>query len=288
MDTINDNVDVEADVKDSFESEIDPEIETEARTMGWLPKDQFKGKLDQWVDAPQFVERGQQVMPLLLANNKRLQKELLTRDNKIATLAEQLNNATSAIQKLEKHYSEFNKKAIGNAKIQLKAELKQAREDNDLDAELDIKEKLDELNAASASVQADEVILEKKPAPQLSPEFKDWQSKNDWFGVDAKKTKAITRIAEDLRDEGSTLTGVDFLDECLKILDSQKSQQKSVVSKVDAASRGGHSTNRKTFSDLPSEAKQACRDDTADLVGPDKRFKTAKEWEDYYASVYYS
>ncbi|MBT9139120.1 MAG: hypothetical protein DDT31_01701 [Syntrophomonadaceae bacterium] len=134
------------------------------------------------------------------------------------------------------------------------------------------------------------MILEKKPAPQLSPEFKEWQAKNDWFGTDAKKTKVITRIAEDLRDEGSTLTGTEFLDECLRILDMQntKTQKSTLVSKVESSTSGVRSTGRKTFSDLPPEAKQACRDDADDLVGSDKRFKTAKEWEDYYASTYFS
>lgn len=278
------------------ETGIDPQIETEARNMGWLPKDQFKGNPDQWVDADEFVERGKHVMPLLLANNKRLQRELLTRDEKIATLAQQLNGATSAIEKIEKHYTEANKRAVENAKLQLKNELKEARANNDVDAEFEIRDKLDQLNAASDKAEEQSAATPTKApadAPKLSPEFVAWQARNEWFGVDVKKTKAITRIGEDLRDEGNTLTGVEFLDECVRVLNEReapapKKSEEAPVSKVDAPYRGGRSTGRKSFADLPSEAKQACREDAEDLVGKGKRFGTMKEWEDHYTNIYFS
>lgn len=269
------------------------EVETEARNMGWLPKEQFKGNPDHWVDAAEFVERGKHVMPLLLANNKRLQRELLTRDQQIATLAQQLNGATSAIEKLERHYTEANRRAVENAKIQLKAELKEARANNDVDAEFEIRDKLDELNKATDKAEA----ANPQPAkpsnnPELSPEFKEWQSRNDWFGVDHKKTKAINRIAEDLRDEGSELVGVAFLDECVRILDAQnapaRKAENSPVSKVDGVSRSTRPSGLRSFADLPPEAKQACREDADDLVGPGKRFSTMKDWENHYTNIYFS
>lgn len=275
------------------ENDLSPEVETEARNMGWLPKEQFKGNPDHWVDAAEFVERGKHVMPLLLANNKRLQRELLTRDQQIATLAQQLNGATSAIEKLERHYTEANKRAVENAKIQLKAELKEARANNDVDAEFEIREKIDELNKATDKAEeANPAAAKPSNAPELSQEFKDWQARNDWFGVDPKKTKAINRIAEDLREEGSELVGTAFLDECVRILESQnvpaKKPEASPVSKVDGVSRGTRATGRRSFADLPAEAKQACREDADDLVGPGKRFSTMKAWEDHYTNIYFS
>lgn len=269
---------------------VDPAIEAEARNMGWMPKDQFKGNVDQWVDADEFVERGKHVMPLLLANNKRLQRELLTRDEKIATLAEQLNGATTAIQKLEKHYSDANKRAVEFAKVQLKSELKEARANNDVDAEFEIQEKIDQLKTAAA--KADEsapVKTTSTTSPTVSPDFKEWQTRNEWFGTDHKKTKEIVRIGEDLRDEGSTLLGVEFLDECLRVLNSRnKPTQSPSVSKVDAVSRSTGTSGRKSFNDLPPDARKACLDDADDLVGNGKRFKNVKDWQDHYVSIYFS
>ena len=268
------------------EKQINPDVEREARNMGWMPKEDFKGDPERWVDAEEFVERGKHVMPILLKNNERLQKELLTRDGRIATLSQQLDGATAAIAKLEKHYTEANKRAVENAKLQLREQLKKAREDNDVDAEFEIRDKLDQLNAASDKAEEQSAATPTKApadAPKLSPEFVAWQARNEWFGVDVKKTKAITRIGEDLRDEGNTLTGVEFLDECVRVLNEReapapKKSEEAPVSKVDAPYRGGRSTGRKSFADLPSEAKQACREDAEDLVGKGKLFCTMKEW----------
>src|SRR5690606_19433587 len=125
------------------------EVEQQAREMGWRPADEFKGDPDKWVDAEEFVERGKHVLPILAQNNKRLQKELLTRDQKIGTLEAQLKNATTAIEKLEKHYSEANRRAVETAKRELREQLIEARESGNLDDELDIMERLGELNKAT-------------------------------------------------------------------------------------------------------------------------------------------
>ena len=47
-------------------------VEQEARTLGWVPAEEFKGDPNRWVDAETFVERGHTVMPILRKNNERL------------------------------------------------------------------------------------------------------------------------------------------------------------------------------------------------------------------------
>lgn len=274
--------------------ENDITVEQEARSMGWLPQEDFPGDPEKWVDAEEFVERGRHVMPILLANNKRLQRELSTRDNQIGTLKAELKNATTAIEKLEKHYTEANKRAVENAKAQLRAELKQAREDNDVDAELDIQERLREVDKALED--APKNPPEKKEKPQdsgLSTEFISWQKDNPWFGEDKKKTKLVTRIAEDLREEGSDLEGRAFMDRCVELYEEQygnsQSNSRAATSKVEGVSnRGSSRSSGKTFADLPKEAKEACWADIDDLVGEGKRYKTQKDWENAYAKIYFT
>ena len=48
-------------------------VEQEARTLGWVPAEEFKGDPNRWVDAETFVERGHTVMPILRKNNERLE-----------------------------------------------------------------------------------------------------------------------------------------------------------------------------------------------------------------------
>lgn len=282
------------EMQDQDSPQVD--YEREARNMGWVPEDQFRGNKDQWVDAQEFVERGKHVMPLLLANNKRLQRDLLTRDEKIGNLETKLASATAAIEKLEKHYTEANKRAVDNAKRQLREELKQAREDNDVDRELEIQDKLDDIR--NSEKVAEQPVSQKAPTktPELSNEFMGWHRDNPWFGTDAKKTKLVTRIAEDLRDSGTDLTGRAFMDEAVRLYEDQHGsdeggdEESRAVSKVEGTpSRGSNKGGSgRSFATLPREAKEACWQDADELVGDGKRYKTMKEWETAYAKIYYS
>ena len=269
-------------------------IEKEAKAMGWVPEESFRGNKEHWVDAEAFVEKGRHVIPIMVENNKRLHRELLTRDEKIGNLETSLNSATTAIEKLEQHYTLANQRSVANAKIQLRNELKEAREDNDIDAEITIQEKLAALNDVKPEEAKKE---EKKEQPQdqaLSPEFREWQIDNSWYGTDKKKTKAILRIAEDLRDEGNTETGTLFMDTCVAELERlsptprYEESPEHRTSKVEGGNSRSNTRTGTAFADLPKDAKDACWGDVEDLVGPEKRFKTQKEWETQYAKIYFA
>ena len=263
--------------------------------MGWVPEDQFKGNKDHWVDAEEFVERGRKVLPILIANNKRQARELLSRDQKIDTLAQQLTNATTAIEKLEKHYTEANKRAVQNAKDSLKAELKQAREDGDVDAEERILGEIGDIqHREREAAKEPEKKTEAPKTPEIPDDMKQWYRENSWFGSpkpeDMKKSKAIARIAEDMRDEGNELVGVEFMNEALRIYEEQVGEPtRQPTQKVETpSSRGGGRASSKSFASLPKEAKDACLADAEDLVGPGTRFKTLDDWMTKLAKTYYA
>lgn len=270
-----------------------PDIEREARNMGWVPEEEFRGNKDHWVDAEQFVERGRQVLPILVQNNKRLQRELLTRDQKIGNLESSLENQQALLESLEDRYGRITKQAVADAKVRLKAELKQAREDDDLDAELDIQEQMRNLDKVETTPPVKKKDPPKQQTAALSQEFQEWQAENSWFGQDKKKTKEILRIAEDLREDGNVLEGVAFMEECARILEERNpsgqnnNASRAPINRVDSGSSRGSSRGGKSFADLPAEAKEACWQDVEELVGPDKRYKTQKDWEAAYAKVYF-
>lgn len=270
-----------------------PEVVTEARNMGWVPLEEFKGNQEHWVDADAFVERGRQVMPILIQNNKRLQRELLTRDQKIGTLETNLESVQATMKSLENSYGRITKQAVQEAKARLREELKQAREDDDLDKELDIQDQMRALDATP--VTSEQKTPVKKPTTQtdnsnLSPEFVKWEAANPWFGVDKKKTREVTRIAEDLRDEGIELTGIDFMNECVRVYEEKHGDAggstNTPASKVESGSGRRTATGSDSFAALPQAAKQACHEDAEMLVGEGKRYKTMKDWETAYAKIY--
>lgn len=273
----------------------------EAKNMGWVPKEQFRGNLDHWVEADEFLEKSKHVLPLLTANNKRLKSELQTRDQRINGLEQRLLESQKAIEALEQHYTAANKRVAQQTRTRLLQELKSAKEEDDVEKEVLIQDQLDDLKESIKD--AEKKAEEKKETPAskggtfegaLSPSFKAWQEENEWFGKDKKKTKEIVRIAEDLRDDGNELQGREFFEECTRILEDRETRVRGNgnTSKVDGGSaRGGRGSGgggEKSFVSLPKEAKQACWDDVEVLVGEGKLYKTKGDWEKEYARIYYS
>lgn len=58
------------------EEQANPEMEKRARDMGWSPKSEWRGKDEDWRSAEEFVRRGEEVLPIVNAENKRLRAEL--------------------------------------------------------------------------------------------------------------------------------------------------------------------------------------------------------------------
>lgn len=273
------------------------QYEQEAKSMGWRPEEEWDGPAGKWIDAKTFVERGEQILPILRANNKKMKEELLTRDKDLATLRESLASANKAISALKKSYTEATKREVDIALADLREQFKQAREVGDVDLELKVKKNLDTLEGKAAKLEEeageedDDKKDDKKTKPEvLSPEFIEWQSENKWFGNelnpdDKARTVALVKIGERLRREGTTEMGRPFMDKCMAILKEQEEGYSRPRSKVESGGGKGGGGGR-AWDSLPKEAKSACHADNDTFVGPGKMFKTVKEWEDHYANLY--
>jgi len=279
------------------------DVEKEAMNMGWTPKEKFKGDPAKWIDAETFVERAEHVLPILRADRDRLKRDLLTRDNEIGNLKQQLGTTNAIVKDLTVQYDERLKAELTAQRRSLKANLKEAVEDRDVDAEMEVREQLDQLTEAERDAQERAKQNKDKltaPAPtdddtnpKLSPEFSAWQRDNPWYGgsspEDRKRTKAIVRIAEDLRDEGETSKGREFMDLCLEKLEELEQPTQRGQSKVEGGNPRniGGGNGQGSYGSLPAEAKRACEEFAQDLVGEGKVYKTMKEFQTYYAKTYY-
>jgi len=281
---------------------VDEAVLKEAREMGWTPKDKFRGNPDKWVSAEEYVERGYHVMPILRANNDRLKNDLLTRDMEIGTLRQQLATTNTIVKDLQGHFDEKLQAELAAQRRSLKADLKEAVSDRDVDAELEIRDQLDALTEAERKAQErakqnkDKLTTaapkDSDPQPELSPEFMEWKKENSWYGgttpEDKKRTKAILRIAEDLRDDGEKSQGLEFMNLCLEELEKIEQPQSRGSSKVEAGNpRSNSGGGQGSYASLPAEAKRACEEFADDLVGEGKVYKTLKEFQTYYAKTYY-
>jgi hypothetical protein len=297
------NDDLENEIEDDGnvgdDSGIDAAIIKEAEEMGWVPKDKYKGKPDRWVDADVFLDKGKHILPIMTENNKRLRQEVLTANQKIGTLQQSVEASQKAIAALQKVHTEATARAVQAAIDRTKQEIKDARADGDVDAELKLQDKLDDLKeAAKKSNGQPAEPATGKPSDDgdkggLTPEFKAWQAANPWYGgsskEDKQKTKEFLRIAEDLRDDGESATGLDFFRLVEAEHEKRANGSRPSASKVASGGNGvgaGKAGAVKSFAQLPAEARAAAEEFVDTLVGPGKAYKTKEEWYAHYAKTY--
>lgn len=261
------------------------EIQTRARGMGWSPKDQWRGAPDRWLDAPDFVRRGEELLPIVNAQNRSLREELNQTKVQLAAAAE-------SIEALKEFNSKANRETLKQTREELAGQIKQAREDGDTKAELELTEKFNEAGEAiKESEKPKPAAAAVKPVQQeTTPVFKDWATENPWFGTDEPKSDYAMGVAGRLRASQPHLTERAFLDAVAKAVNTQFPTQRR-QSKVEGArggnGGGGGSDSGKSYSDLPADAKAACDKDAKRLVGANRAFKTNADWQAHYVKKYF-
>jgi hypothetical protein len=277
-------------------------VEQRASEMGWSPKEQWRGDPERWIDAETFVKRGEELMPILKANNRRLQEEV---GGLRSTIQEQMTIIKAnqeAIEALREFNSAQTLKEVKQQKTLLTREIVKAREENDLEREQELQEQLDDTREAIKAAEAGkgkktEKSEQKQTSPNepvTDPDFKAWHEDNAWFGSDPVKTGLANGVAAKLRQDPETknLLGRAFLDKVSEGVDKiLGNERRDAASKVDGG-RGdgggsGGSNSKKSFSDLPADAKQACESQATRLVGKGRAFPDITAWRKHYVEKYF-
>ena len=238
-------------------------LEKEARVFGWVPKEEFRGSEDDWVDADTFVKRGKEINPILRKNNELLLKKL---DDK----AREIDN----IKKDVEEFKRFQKESFDKRKIELEAQVSELKAqkrvaikegDGDLAVELD--DRIDELKEAQREAKAESKAPppQAEPTPvQTDPEIASWLERNTWFGQDSELTEMSNALGASVRRQFPHLSGRAFLDKIDEKLAEHFPEKfmgkKPKVNPVDSSgnTRSSGSSGKKSYDNLPSEAKTAC------------------------------
>lgn len=272
------------------ESAAAPEVQQKAEKLGWIPPARFKGAPEKFIDAEDFIERGETVLPIVKEQNRRLQAELEALKGEGAKTAAALEAAQTAIEQIEERHTVATQKAVEEARRQLKAQLAAASEAGDHEGIAELTDQLTKLKDAADDAKARPV--EKAPPPFVPPtDLVAWNEENPWFGKDARKTRLALTIAQELREGGETSTGRVFYEKVAEELAETLGVKDTPPSKVEGARNGDEqdtrSKGKKGYSALPADAKAACDSDARNFVGPGKRYKTQQEWRDRYAELYF-
>lgn len=271
--------------------------EAEARAEGWRPLEQYKGDPNKWIDAKEFVERGENILPLVKAQNSKLKSEIESTKQSLKEMRESMDNFKLFHEETTARLQKEKKAEYARAEADLKKARKEAREAGDDD-------KVDEINDAIADLkteaQREETKIDKAPTAKSQeailkdPVYQAWARENPWFGDDsnkenARKSRLAVAVGQEIRAKNPNISMSDFLEQITEEVESTFGGTKptrEAASKVEGSRRGAGGGGR-SYADLPAEARKQCDEDIKRHVGPNKVYKTAKEYQTYFANLYF-
>ena len=239
---------------------VNVDVENEARTFGWVPKEEFRGGEAAWVDAETFVKRGKELNPILRKNNERLLKELEATKSQIADL----KRSTEEFKEFQKEHFSRKEAELKSQIEELKSQKRQAIKEGDGDLAVDLDDQIDALKDTLTTQKEAAVKQPEPPAQEPVPqEVADWADANKWYTSDTKMRAATDALAQQLSKDQPWLKGKAFLDALDKELEDTFSMEKlgrrqKPRSPVEGSTAPSGKKNAKSYDNLPADAKAAC------------------------------
>lgn len=240
------------------ETDEDPQpdpIADLAKSMGWRPKEQFKGDPNLWKPADEYIRAGGEIQ----RGQSRELKDLRSTMENIARTNAAIVQSTIAAER-EKLVNRYN----------------QAVEDGDGQQAWKISQDINNLNG-----QARQLATPTAPTPP--PEAQDWVSRNTWFTQDPLARDLALNVAERYAQAGKTA------DEQLQAAEREVKRQyphlfgasSKPAAGVNAPTSRSASPRKmgSTFADLPGEAKKIAEDMANRGVIPDKEAYAKQYWQ---------
>lgn len=234
----------------------DRSTELEARRLGWVNKDEFRGDPDKWRPADEFLDRGRRILPIVQANERRLHR-------RVDELEKLIKEQTEASKELLEFTSKSEQRAYERAKSEIMQRVEQGAANADASAVRAGMQELDALN--KEHVPAPKKKDEAKASPQIDPVIQDWIDKEQWFLRDKALNAYATSVYEDVQREKPGLSEADRLGEVKKRTVDKFPEKFGVNPNREAAAAvatpsgtGNSRKSARTYDALPVEAKRAC------------------------------
>lgn len=260
------------------------DVEQQARQLGWVPQEEFKGEPSRWRSAEEYVERGESLLPLLKADKRNLETQIEGMGTELQSTKAALAEAREAIEAFKEFANGAAKKDFESAVADLQERRLQAREAGDVRAELAAEEALRKLgNEAPVVLKAAAAAPPPPAKAQETPEFREWKQENPWLEVDKEKTAYAASMAAFVRATTS-LQGKAFFAKVSELTE-EKFTTKEPVDRTGAP-QARASGGARSYNALPAEAKAVCDRQGLKLVGPGRAYKTDAEWRAAYVSRY--
>lgn len=170
----------------SEEASVVSPAEEKARAMGWVPQEEFRGDPAKWRSAEEFVQRGEQILPVMKERNDKLSAEI--------------REMRDTMRQLHQHFQKAEVVAEQRGRAQAIMELTQAQKEAVENGDVQEWQRL----------EAKKIEVASQPLPQPSiqapvpPEFLEWKRENEWYESDPEMTEYAEFIGLRLQKQGKS------------------------------------------------------------------------------------
>ena len=158
--------------------------ELKAIESGWVPKEEFQGDEHKWVEAGEFLRRG----------------ELF---KKIEDQGKQLKDVRSALNEMKKLNSQIQEVEYKRALDTLKAQKKAALEDGDADAVIAADDRIDMVKEQQKEMQRQSPVAQSDEGSE-HPEFVAWTEQNNWYKSSTPMKAFADALGQELARAGNS------------------------------------------------------------------------------------
>lgn len=173
------------------------DVESKARSQGWVPREEFRGDPEKWRPADEFVRRGEELLPVALERSRaaerkaqELEQQLRARDEQFTRL-ERVTAVALQRQRedLEARYQAAQRAAVEVGDVQRYDQLDRDRRQ--------AVQQYDEQIQEQAQPQRQPNQPQPLP-PQVEAVVESWKSANEWFNRDPLLNHYATAFHGDL------------------------------------------------------------------------------------------
>jgi hypothetical protein len=247
--------------------QISAEIVQRAKGMGHIPKEEFRGDPEKWVDAEKYVERAENLMPILKSQLGKYEGEISTLK---ATVASQTKTTEQILKMNEKTQQIAYDMAVKDVTE------KQAKfvEDGNVD-------EWRRLEGEKDKIQRPEPI--KAEIVQENPLFDQWRTGNEWYKKDKDMTDYADFSARMLKESNPDMPYSQVLTEVDKKIKNTFPQKfenpnREKPSVVDSGTTREIAPKKgDTYNDLPADAKTVCNQNVDQGL-----YKSKEDWVKSY------
>jgi hypothetical protein len=270
-------------------------VEAKAREMGWVPETEFKGDPARWRPADEFVQRGEEVLPIVNARARRAEA-------RVAELEKTVSGHADTVARMERMTEVALKQQRQQIESKFEAQKREAVRLGDETA-YDNAEKaqtaaLKEFDTESAKPEVEKPKPGQMPARDVAT-LTEWKADNTWFTADRRMTAAADDHFEAIQKEMPGASMADKLAEMRARVEAEfptkfgrKPNGNGDGARVEGGSRvaGGGAPQRGKFARLPAEVKAQAdkfiKDQGLFLEKGETAAKNLPQARERYAEIY--